>query len=78
MAPWIDMTTNAQTLPVETWDAEPKLEVVGKNGHKAATNGSRTKMAAPTAFLRETRPELEVLGWEARVGRLVNLSRNCR
>jgi len=75
MALWKDMRTNTQTLPVQTWDTEPKLKVVERNGEKAATNRSTPKMLAPPTVFRRERPELEVLGWEARVGRLVSLSR---
>jgi hypothetical protein len=66
------MRTNTQTLPVETWENEPKLEVVARNGDK--TNRPSPKMAAPRASRRQTRRELEVLGWDARVIRLLNLS----
>ena len=72
------MTTNTQRVPVETWDTEPKLEVVGRNGDKHPTNRSTPKMSAPPSLLRQERRELEVLGWEARVGRLVSLSRDRR
>ena len=69
------MMTNTQTVPVETWDTEPKLKVVGRNGDKAPTNRSAPKVSAPPAILSRERRELEVLGWEARAGRLVSLSR---
>jgi hypothetical protein len=72
------MTTNTQRVPVETWDTEPKLKVVGRNGDKPATYRSAPKMAAAPVVLRQERPELEVLGWQARVGRLVSLSRGNR
>jgi hypothetical protein len=65
------MRTSTQTLPVETWENEPKLEVVERNGDKA--NRPSPKMAAPRAGRRQTRRELEVLGWDARVIRLINL-----
>lgn len=78
LALWTDMKVNTQTVPVETWEAEPKLKVVGRNGEKAATNGSTRKMAVPPATLGRERPEFKVLTWEARVGRLVSLSRNHR
>jgi hypothetical protein len=66
------MRTNTQTLPVETWENEPELEVVERNGGK--TNRPSPKMAVPHAGHRQTRRELEVLGWDARVVRLFNLS----
>ncbi len=74
----IDMRVNTQTVPVEPWETEPKLKVVQRNGDKAASNGSRPKMSTPTVVPRRERPELKVLTWEARVGRLVGLSRGSR
>jgi hypothetical protein len=68
------MRVNTQTMPVETWDTEPDLKVVGLNAGK---NGSRPVSKRPV-IPRGERPELKVLTWEARVGRLVNLSRNSR
>jgi len=72
------MRTNTQTVPVETWETEPNLKVVARNGDKAATNGSKSKLAKTPAIVRRERPELKVLTWEARVGRLVSLSRSAR
>jgi hypothetical protein len=66
------MRTNTQTLPVETWENEPKLEVVERNGDK--TNRPAPKKAALLTAYRLARRELEVLGWDARVVRLINLS----
>ncbi len=74
----IDMRVNTQTVPVETWDTEPKLNVVPPNGDKAGRNGSRPKLTRPPVVPRGERPELKVLTWEARVGRLVSLSRGSR
>jgi hypothetical protein len=70
----IDMRTNTQTLPVETWENEPNLKVVARSGDKS--KGLAPKMAAPRAAFRRARRELEVLGWDARVVRLVGLSRS--
>ncbi|MGD0412949.1 MAG: hypothetical protein ABSC18_14760 [Verrucomicrobiota bacterium] len=72
------MRANTQTLTVETWETEPDLKVVARNGDKTATNRPAPKLSAPPAVLRQERPELEVLGWQARVGRLVSLSRGSR
>ena len=68
------MTTNTQTSPVETWDSEPKLRVVGRNGDKAPNKHSIPKMSAPSPSLFRQRRELVVLGWEARAGRLVSMT----
>jgi hypothetical protein len=68
------MRVNTQTVPVETWNAEPSLKVVDP---KAGKNGSKP-LSRRTVIPRGERPELKVLTWEARVGRLVNLSRNSR
>jgi len=70
------MRTNTQALPVETWETEPKLKLLARNGDKTAANRSTPKVSAPPAVLRQQRRELQVLGWEARVGRLVVLSRS--
>jgi hypothetical protein len=67
------MTMNAQTLPVQTWQTEPELKVVPHNGDKPGR--PTPKRAAHSTVLRRERRELEVLGWAARVGRLVSLSR---
>ena len=72
------MRVNTQTVPVETWETEPKLKVVAPKGEKAGPNGSRPKISTPPAVSRWERPELKVLTWEARVGRLVSLSRGSR
>jgi len=74
----IDMRVNTQMVPVETWDTEPKLNVMPPNGDKSGRNGSRPKLSRPLAVPRGERPELKVLTWEARVGRLVSLSRGSR
>jgi len=71
------MTMNAQTLRVQTWETEPELKVVSHNGDKAG-HPTPKKAAPPVVLRREGRErrELEVLGWAARVGRLVSLSRS--
>jgi hypothetical protein len=51
---------------------------VARNGEKVAATRSMPKMSTPPAVLRQERRELEVLGWDARVGRLVSLSRGNR
>jgi hypothetical protein len=71
------MRVNTQTVPVETWDAEPNLKVVQPGADKAGKNASKPVSRRP-AVPRGERPELKVLTWEARVGRLVSLSRNSR
>lgn len=76
MALRIDMRVNTQTVPVESWETQPKLKVVERKGDKAGTNGSTRKMSTPPAVPRGERPELKVLTWEARVERLVSLSRS--
>ena len=68
------MRVNTQTVPVEAWDTEPNLKVVPPNAGK---NGTRLVSKRPV-IPRGERPELKVMTWEARVGRLVNLSRNSR
>jgi hypothetical protein len=68
------MRTNTQTLPVETWETKPKLQIVERNGDK--TSCLAPKAAVPPNVFRQERRELEVLGWEVRVGRLVSLSRS--
>jgi hypothetical protein len=61
------MKENAQKLPVTTWEQEPKLSVVERNGDKL-----NQPMATPPrpAIRRRVRRELEVLGWEPRLVRL--------
>jgi len=69
-----DMRANTQALPVETWETEPELTVVAGNGAKV--QGNSTKGARTLIVIRGNRAEMEVLGWEARIGRLVSLARN--
>jgi hypothetical protein len=66
------MRTNTQTLPVETWENEPELKVMAQNGGKA--NRPAPKSFAAPGRHRRARRELEVLGWDARVVRLISLS----
>jgi hypothetical protein len=67
------MSMNAQTLRVQTWETEPELKVVACDDKAARPT---PKKAAPPVVLRRQRRELEVLGWGARMGRLVSLSRS--
>jgi hypothetical protein len=67
------MRTDAQTLPVVTWETGPELKVVERNGDQS--NRPVSKPVAPPVVLNRARRELEVLGWEARVSRLISLSR---
>ena len=71
------MRVNTQTVPVETWDTEPNLKVVQAGAGKTGNNGAKPVSRRPVVP-RGERPELKVLTWEARVGCLVNLSRNSR
>jgi hypothetical protein len=66
----IDMKSTAQESPVETWESEPELKVVEQTGAKAGTKGSKAKLAPPRVVGFRSRPELEVLSWEIRSGRL--------
>jgi hypothetical protein len=67
------MRTNAQAQPVETWENGPELKVMPQNGDKS--NRPAPKLFATPGRHRRARRELEVLGWNARVVRLVGLSR---
>jgi hypothetical protein len=68
------MRANTQALPVENWETEPELTVVAGNGAKVQSKSG--KGARMPDVVRSGRAELEALGWEARIGRLVGLARS--
>jgi hypothetical protein len=67
------MRTNTQTLPVGAWGNEPELKVVARNGDKQ--DRPAPKVFTPPGRHRRVRREMEVLGWDARVVRLISLTR---
>ena len=64
------MNKTVQISPEEAWVEEPELRVVQRNGDKLGTNGSTAKAILRPNGVRRDRPELRILGWEARSERL--------